>query len=52
MTASLEVVRKKPDPKEEQEDREDTDRVDDLESGSVPVDGASIEEVMDDELPQ
>lgn len=50
LTASVEVIRVKDDPRDDMEDREDTDRVDSLEVGSVPVDGANVEDVMMEEL--
>jgi hypothetical protein len=50
LTAPLEVKRRRPDPNDDREDRDDTDRVDDLESGTVPVEGASVEDVAPEAL--
>ena len=50
MTATLKIDREWPDPDDDREDRDDTDRLDDLESGTVPVEGASVEDVAPEEL--
>ena len=50
LTATLEVKPKRSDPDDDREGRDDTDRLDDLESGTVPVEGANVEDVAPEEL--
>jgi len=45
LTASIEVKRVNNDPRDDDEDREDTDRIDNLGSGTAPVEGAGVVDI-------